>query len=227
MQKIQDLIPETLAQVLTLPRRAATLSPALLLEGPLVKNPLKTKWQQKWIRLDVVHPLLQIAGDEAENFCARWFNNSPKNSLLVIVGTYGSGKSHTAAAIFRFCLNAAMRSYELRKWPGSQFPTCHYLRWPEVVSQFEQKNTSAMTDALETSLLVLDDIGADHDPWKVAADKLCQILSRRERMFTVATTNIQPGEWAERFDGRIADRLLRNSVVVDLTGVPSFAMRKP
>ena len=82
-----------------------------------------------------------------------------------------------------------------------------------------------MTDCLESSLLVLDDIGAENDPWKIAADRLCQILSRRERKFTVLTTNIKPADWPVKFDGRINDRLLRNSCIVDLTGVPSFAMR--
>ncbi len=197
---------------------------AKLLTKPM-NSPLKTAWQRKWIALDAGHPQLQKLADEAESFCARWFSNSPEKSLLVIVGNFGSGKSHTAKAIFKFCLHAAMASFEARKWPGSAFPTCHFLQWPEVADEFGSRNFSAMTDALETALLVIDDAGAENDPWKVCADKLCQILTRRERMFTVLTTNIQPGEWAEKFDGRIADRLFRNSVIVDLTGVPSYSVK--
>ena len=36
------------------------------------------------------------------------------------------------------------------------------------------------------------------------------------------TTNIPVGEWGVKFDARIADRLFRNSVIVDLFGLPSY-----
>jgi DNA replication protein DnaC len=52
------------------------------------------------------------------------------------------------------------------------------------------------------------------------------VLSRREQQFTVITTNIAPDNWNTRFDIRIADRLMRNTNVVDLSGVPSFAVAK-
>lgn len=118
-----------------------------------------------------------------------------------------------------------MAAYDTRKWPGGKFPQSIFIEWPEAAAQFGDKNFSVMQDAIENELVILDDIGAENDPWKVCADKLCQILTRRERQFSIVTTNIQPAEWPQRFDGRINDRLLRNSTVIDLTGVPSFALR--
>jgi len=80
-------------------------------------------------------------------------------------------------------------------------------------------------DAMDSDLLIVDDIGAENDPWKICADKLCQVMSRREKRFTVITTNIQPAQWAQVFDDRINDRLLRNSVVVDISNVKSYSIR--
>jgi DNA replication protein DnaC len=58
------------------------------------------------------------------------------------------------------------------------------------------------------------------------ADKLCQVMERRRHEFTVITTNISPAQWNQRFDIRIADRLMRSSTIIDLTGVPSYAVAR-
>jgi DNA replication protein DnaC len=79
-----------------------------------------------------------------------------------------------------------------------------------------------MQDCIDASLLALDDVGAETDRHHVGTGKLCQILSRRERRFTIVTTNIQPDFWEVKFDRRVSDRFLRNSIVVDLSAVPSY-----
>lgn len=81
-----------------------------------------------------------------------------------------------------------------------------------------------MEDAFNSDLVIIDDVGSENDPWKVCADRFCQILSRREKRFTVITTNVKPEQWAERFDGRISDRLMRSSVVVSI-GATSYALK--
>ena len=99
------------------------------------------------------------------------------------------------------------------------------MPWPEIANEIAESKNEWLTDAIDCELLVLDDVGAENDPWKRCADKLCQILSRREKKFTILTTNIKPESWPAQFDGRITDRLLRNSVVVDLSSTESYAMR--
>jgi DNA replication protein DnaC len=188
-------------------------------------NPCKSKWQQKWLRLDVVAPEIQELATAAESFCSRWFNNSPGKTLLVIVGDYGSGKTHTAKAIFRFCLSAAMSAFDTKKWGEHRFPNSTFISWPEAANAFNEKHFGIMDEAMENDLVILDDVGAENDPWKICSDRLCQVLSRREKRFTVVTTNVSPINWEERFDGRINDRLLRNSVVVDISKVPSYSLR--
>lgn len=216
-----------MAALATMPRsheRPLSSSPGSNPSKPL-SNPCKTKWQQKWIALDVVAPPLQTLANEAEDFCARWYANDAVRSLMVIVGAYGSGKTHTARSIFRFCSCAAMNALESGKWGSHKLPNSIFISWPEAASAFAEKQFGVMEDALEHDLVILDDIGAENDPWKVSADRLCQILSRREKKFTVVTTNVPAANWIERFDGRINDRLMRNSTVIDISGVPSYAMR--
>lgn len=189
-------------------------------------NPCKTKWQKKWLKLDVVAPEIQEMADEAERFCARWFRNEPKPSLLILVGGFGSGKTHTAKSIFRFCSVASMAAMETGKWGDDHIPSAVYFPWPESSTEFAQSNFSMVQDAIKYDLIVLDDVGAENDPWKICADKLCQILSRREKKFTVLTTNVSPVKWTERFDGRINDRLMRNSIIVDISHVPSYSLNQ-
>lgn len=188
-------------------------------------KPLKTAWQRHWLDLEVTHPAVQEMASAAERFCADWFRNTAIQPLLVICGDTGTGKSHTARVIARFGLSGAMAAFGAGGWGRVKVPATVFIPWPEAANQFAEKNLSAVDMALEHELVVLDDVGAENDPFKICADKLCQILSRRERRFTVLTTNLAPAAWAEAFDTRITDRLLRWSQVIDLTGVPSFALR--
>lgn len=162
--------------------------------------------------------------EQAEKFCGRWFHNDRNISLLVLGGETGCGKTHTAKAIFRFAQVAAIKAYETGKWDLGKVPTSFFVSWPQATDGFKSGEYGLMDDMMQDDLLILDDLGAEHDPSKNAADKLCQILSRRERKFTVVTTNIKPEIWSSKFDIRIADRLLRNSRVVNLFSVKSYAM---
>jgi DNA replication protein DnaC len=159
--------------------------------------------------------------DEAQRFCARWLRNEPAPGLLVLAGNSGTGKTHVARAIHNFASLTAWNAFEGGKW-GLRVPTVLFLRWPEVCDGMKQGSYGVIDDAANAGLLVVDDVGAEHDPSRNATDKLCQILSRREKRFTVITTNIGPDAWGQRFDLRVADRLLRNSVVLNLD-VPSYA----
>ena len=226
MKPITQLTRETLASISTLPRQPQTplpQSPGARQKGN-VKNPCETDWQRKWLGLDVVHPDIQIAADAAEMFCGRWFKNNTKDSLLVLVGNFGCGKTHIAKAMLRFCRLAAFTALEKGHGGSECVPCSCYISWPEAAASFNEKQFGIMEDAFGSDLLILDDIGAENDPWKICSDKLCQILSRRERRFTVVTTNVAPANWTEKFDGRINDRLMRNSVIADMSHVSSYSM---
>jgi DNA replication protein DnaC len=161
--------------------------------------------------------------DAAEKFAGRWFRNNPAPALLVLAGENGTGKSHTGRRLSEFARASSFSAWERGGWKGC-LPSATFCHWPEIVDGFKAGNYAAVSDYFSTSLLVLDDVGAEHDPSRNGVDKLCQILSRRENKFTVVTTNIAPSHWPERFDNRIADRLMRNSEVRQLFQVESFAL---
>ncbi len=188
-----------------------------------LKHPCRNPWQQKWLCLDCHHPQIQVLADAAEDFCRRWFMCNRNPSLLVLAGNPNSAKTHTAKAIFRFALAAASAAFNREqggRWPNC--PSASFHSWPEVADAFKEGHYGLVADMIQDDLLVLDDIGAEHDPSKNATNKLCQILSRRERQFTVLTTNVEPELWFSKFDPRIDNRLLRNSEVVNLFGVPPY-----
>jgi DNA replication protein DnaC len=148
--------------------------------------------------------------------------------MLVLVGQSGCGKTHIAKSIYRFCSRVAIDVYNRNDGWGKadHFPICHYDLWPRIATCLMNKNEEPMADLYQADCLVVDDIGAENDPFKIASDRLCQLFSRREFSFTVVTTNIGVSDWEARFDRRTSDRLLRNSVVVDMGEVPSYAVWK-
>lgn len=191
-------------------------------------NPCATPWQRKWLDLEITDPAVQDVAHAAEDFCRRWFNNEKQGSLLVLVGDTGTCKTHVASKLFKFCRAAAMKAFDSGKHGQDSVPSVAFLRWPSTVSTMVDRDLSnkIVEDAAGVSLRIIDDIGAENNPWGSATDSLCQILSRSEGKHTVVTTNIEPKDWSTKFDIRIADRLLRNSVVKSLRGVKSYAIWK-
>lgn len=165
------------------------------------------------------------------SFCAHWFRNEPlPASLLVIAsGTSGNGKTHTLRAISRWANASAMAAFRNplgRGWGKDRVPGVIMVSWPEVVTGLYEKDKPSLPlldDMKRVEMLLVDDIGAENDPWKQGADALCQVLSKREHKFTAVTTNIAIANWATKWEPRIADRLLRFSDVVELLNTPSFA----
>lgn len=191
-----------------------------------VNNPCASAWQKKWLRLECHCPEIQNLADVVEKFCGRWFRNDTNQSLLVLAGENGCGKTHVASSIIRFAYAAGLKALDAGGWnAGGRVPMASFAYWPEIADAFKAGEYGSLEEMKDCDLLILDDLGAEHDPSKNATDKLCQILSRRERKFTVVTMNIKPEEWPEKFDTRVADRMIRNSQVVNLFGISSYSMR--
>lgn len=183
---------------------------------------MKNEWQTKWLNLEVTVPKVQELADEIEAFAKRWFCRLPKPGLLVLAGPPGIGKTHVAKAIHKWAGHVAVAAWEKTYWKD-KVPNSLFLSWPEVTDGFKEGRYEILADCFSTDLLVLDDVGAEHDPSRNAADKLCQILSQRAEAFTLITTNIAPEGWAQKFDARIEDRMYRNSIVMDLSEIKSYS----
>jgi DNA replication protein DnaC len=179
--------------------------------------------------MNCLHPDLQFAADEVQFFCNRWMLGNQNESMLILIGEPGCGKTHLLRAVERFARGAQAMAHQKRSERSqdvrAKVPSVMYAYWPTIASDLAKGHDWPMQDATDADLLLWDDLGSESDPWKNISDRACQILSRRERKFTLITTNIGQQNWETRFDSRINDRLLRNSIIVDLSAVPSYATR--
>lgn len=190
------------------------------------RNPCESVWQRRWLDLECHSPAIQQAANEAERWAARVYVGDPRLSLLVLAGETGVGKSKILKACASWARFMAVKMLEMGGWgkvDKPRAPSSMVALWPTVADAVRTKHLDIVNDCIASDILFLDDIGAEDDPFQQATDKLCQILSQRERKHTLITTNITPEHWASRFDARIADRLLRNSVIVDLSAVRSYS----
>lgn len=128
------------------------------------------------------------------------------NGWLLMMGEYGCGKTHLAAAIANTALAAGV-------------PTL-FLTVPDLLDWLrfsydspEETYEGRFEEIKNVRLLVLDDLGTQNaTPW--AQEKLYQIINHRyvHRLPTVVTTNQE----LKDMDGRIASRLQDPEVVLTI-----------
>lgn len=129
---------------------------------------------------------------------ARTFAENPDGQWLLLEGTYGTGKTHLAAAVG----NARLMQGEF----------VLFVTTPDLLDHLRVSfSDDAETGYDETferirgcDLLILDDLGVEN-PSAWAKEKLFQLLNHRytHRLATVITTNAE----LERLDARISSRL--------------------
>lgn len=157
----------------------------------------------------------------------RWQEGDDRR-LLVISGQTGCGKTMAMRGLSRFVSAARVPAAERGYWAWP--PNVWWCNWPPTAKSIQDRVVStcaAIRDAVEADVLFLDDIGAESDKYRSgeATDALCQLLSRRENLWTVVTTNIARESWAEKFDVRVSDRLQRRSQVVEVK-CGSYSLRE-
>lgn len=168
------------------------------------------------------HPKLKELEVEVGRFCFDMWRDPMNGRLLVLAGENGTGKSHSAKCV-RDWVGLVGHGKEFVQRPNYiTFLQCVYWEWPRLLDTFKEGGWDVIDDLFETPCLIIDELGGGHDPSRVGVDKLCQVLSRREKMFTLITTNVIPSAWEQTFDRRVASRFFRNSTLVDLSEVPDF-----
>ena len=145
-----------------------------------------------------------VAKREAERFCDE-LQRDPKTTGLMLVGSYGCGKTHLAAAILHRCAENGL--------PGM------FVVVPELLARIRTSfRTSFRTndgkaeeiiDAAKTSkLLILDDLGAEKTSEWVTEQLYMIINYRYEHMLpTVITTNTTGSELEQELGRRTLSRL--------------------
>lgn len=136
---------------------------------------------------------LQYALSQAQQFAAK-----PRGWLL-LMGSYGCGKTHLAAAIANTCVEFGMQTIfltvpDLLDWLRYSYDA--------VDDSFERR----FEELRNVSLLVLDDLGA-HNATGWAAEKLFQIIDYRyiRKLPTVVTTNLDLEDLDDRIRSRLQD----------------------
>lgn len=170
------------------------------------------------------NPSLEKLERETGLFCFDLWRNPLHGRTLVLAGSNGTGKTHCAEAVRRW-LSLVGHGKQFVKAPNViSHLDCTFWHWPALLDAFKSGEWDILGDLFDATALIIDDLGAEHDPSGVGVDKLCQVLSRREEAWTLITTNIMPAFWQQKFDRRVASRLFRNSTLVDLSGVSDYCV---
>lgn len=194
------------------------------------KSPLKTPWQCRWLDLEVTHQSIQVLANVAQAFAGAWFRADQAHPRTIIfAGDTGIGKTHTMNALYHFCRQHAMEAYQSGKHGVGNVPSIVFAYFPKIVTQMEDNFTGMFDDAKDCSVLFLDDVGAEIDRYKngLPAKLLADLLNDRHRRnsWTIISTNLGPTSWEAAYDSRAFDRMFRNSTIVQMFDVPSYATR--
>lgn len=185
------------------------------------------QWKERWIKsrlhLDHHHPDVISLEDSIFDFCQRFARCPARGRRMVIYGNNGNGKTHVTRCVHRWVCDRALDLPLVAGTEGAKIADSMFVNWAERVDDFRGGDWD-IEEMVEATLLVLDDIGAEHDPSKFSVEKLYLILERRAARWTLITTNLLPAQWEEHFDRRIADRLFRNTEHVDFSAVPSYSI---
>lgn len=138
---------------------------------------------------------------------------------ILLIGTYGCGKTHLAAAIANYCLQhnqpvLFLNTPDLLDYLRATFAPGSDMSYTE---RFDEIRTAPV--------LILDDLGTE-SPTAWAIEKLYQLINYRynARLPTVITTNKD----LKNVDARIASRLSDAEMVTTLTlSAPDFRVGVP
>lgn len=165
-------------------------------------------------------PSLLLALSESKKFCGAMGNRFTPCYWLTLLGPSGTGKTMLAKIITRFFREWLDGFLDERHDPVKEriYRKGGMKNWAGVVGDMIEGDYSGIRDLKEDWFVCLDDIGAEYvKNRELSTSKLYDILTARERLFTVITANLSLEQINRQMDARIASRLLRNgSVVVDV-----------
>lgn len=194
--------------------------PHVLTESARLK---KRPWLDKWLRLRITHPQLSKVENEIYDICTEYAKTPARGRTIVIFGENGCGKSHIAKRVCYWARMIAPKIPLVDQGESMGFSTSMLVNWPRVVDGFKEARWGVISDLEESTLMALDDVGAEHDPSMIGVEKLYVMLNIREFKWNIITTNIVPGQWEKKFDRRLSSRLFRNAQHLDLSQVPDYS----
>lgn len=129
---------------------------------------------------------------------------------LLLVGNYGTGKSHLSVAVTKKLME--------------QGKECLFLSLPKLLTKIKEtyNNKGVTEDELleaiqRVDLLVLDDIGAEQQTeW--ATTKLFEIMDDRAGKATIYTTNLNSEKLRAQINERNFSRMMENTEIIKMNG---------
>ena len=104
--------------------------------------------------------------------------------------------------------------------------TARFYDMRKVADKIRAKEFSIVDSMEKQSLCVLDDIGADNDPFKQTAEKLDRVLRSRAGKWTLCTANLSLAQIGQKLDPRIASALIRDGNKVHEMKTQDYSMRR-
>lgn len=149
------------------------------------------------------------AKQRAERFC-KDLQNNPKATGLMLVGPYGCGKTHLAAAILHRCAEYGVAGM--------------FVVVPELLARIrtsyrtgDGKAEAVIETAKNAQLLILDDLGAEKASEWVKEQLYMLVNYRYEHMLpTIVTTNCSGAELEQELGRRTLSRLVEMTKPVNI-----------
>lgn len=167
-------------------------------------------------------PSLINALYEAQQFCLALASSKAPAYWLSLLGPSGIGKTMLAKRIVRF-FDRYLDGFLDEKYsaPGKQifYRRGGFKPWIKVVDEMIGGDFTGLRNLSDDWLVVLDDVAVGYSRHlDLAANKLYEVLNNREGRFTVLTANMSLQGFNEKFDARIASRMIRHgNIVIDVT----------
>ncbi len=193
-----------------------------------LRDKKRSEWLETRLEMRMHHPQLRNAVAILADFVFDFMNPKLTGRVLILHGPNGCGKTMISKKINRIFRNNRMKigpyhcEGDSENEPSTKIVESRFIHWPTAIDGIKQEQWMIFEQAITEYLVILDDIGAEHDPSGIGLEKLYLILNRRERMHTILTTNFPPEMWEAKFERRIASRLFRNTTHIDLSDVPDF-----
>lgn len=158
---------------------------------------------------------------KAKSLCQRYANNFNMNNpvSLLLIGNYGTGKSHLAVATAKEIIKKGR--------------SCLFVSTPKLLSLLRSTYNKGSAESEDTVLkrfikidvLIVDDIGAeqtkkryDENEHDWATSKIFELIDSRIGKHTIYTSNFKPNELQERLGGRNFSRMMEGTHVIKMNG---------
>ena len=152
------------------------------------------------------------AYDECRTYAENFAEHKKNGVGMILKGTVGTGKTSLAVAVLREVI---------RRYGGGYFiPMVSLMDRLLSMSKGDRDEFERFEKRIRsTPLLVLDDLGAEHESSWVRTKIDAIITERHNRLLPVIiTTNLKANEILEGYRERVYDRLKNSSIVVNFTG---------